>query len=187
MGIQCQTITGFKEKEAHMWNIIKLNDNWYHIDVTWDSAGELQKYDYFNLSDELIKKTHTINEIITDNSDFSNDQKYNFELPVCNSLKENYIEINSVKINNLEDSTQQSIVKKLINLASENKNLIYLMIIQNYEEYKSKLLNKSPYIYFKCLKNANSSLINGHKLITNQSQFAENKYQNVIALKLIYA
>lgn len=186
LGIKCQTVTGSREKEDHMWNVAKIDNNWYHVDVTWDCAGELQKYDYFNLSDELIKKTHTVNSVVTETSDFSQDKKYNFELPKCNSMEKNYMEINCVKIENLGDETRQKIIKKLISLASENKKMIHLMIKNNYDNYKAKLLSEEPLLYFECLKNANSSLLNSHKLSTTQSQFLENKNQNVITLKLIY-
>ncbi len=186
LGIKCQTVTGSREKEDHMWNVAKIDNNWYHVDVTWDCAGELQKYDYFNLSDELIKKTHIINSSVTETSDFSQNKKYNFELPKCSSMAKNYMEINSVKIENLEDETRQKIIKKLVSLASEKKNMIHLMIKNNYDTYKAKLLNEEPLLYFDCLKNANSKLLNGHKLSTKQAGFTENKIQNVITLKLIY-
>ena len=186
LGIKCQTITGSREKEDHMWNVAKIDNNWYHVDVTWDCVGELQKYDYFNLSDELIKKSHSINSIATETSDFSQDKKYNFDLPKCTSMKKNYLEINSVKIESLNDETRKEIIKKLISLASENKKMIHLMIKNNYNNYKTKLLNEEPLIYFDCLKTANSNLLSGHKLSTKQSQFLENKNQNVITLRLIY-
>ena len=64
--------------------------------------------------------------------------------------------------------------------------MIHLMIKNNYNNYKSKLLHEEPLIYFDCLKTANSNLLSGHKLSTKQSQFLENKNQNVITLRLIY-
>lgn len=186
LGIRCQTVTGSRDKEDHMWNVAKIDNKWYHVDVTWDCAGELQKYDYFNLSEELTKKSHTINNVVTASSDFSQDKKYNFELPKCSSMEKNYLEINSVKIENLNDDTRQKIIKKLVSLASDKKKTIHLMIKNNYDSYKSKLFSEEPRLYFDCLKNANTNLINGHKLSTTQSQFLENKIQNVITLKLIY-
>lgn len=34
LGIECVTATS--EKMAHQWNMVKLNGNWYHVDVYWD-------------------------------------------------------------------------------------------------------------------------------------------------------
>lgn len=63
----------------HMWNVVSVDGEYYHLDCTWDDAGRedgerLSDYSYFNLSDEMIKKTH---------SDFS----YEFN---CDSTEANY-------------------------------------------------------------------------------------------------
>ena len=54
-GIPCDIVCGQTKGSDtyHAWNILKLNggrDN-YHIDVTWDSAGERVAYTYFGLKD----------------------------------------------------------------------------------------------------------------------------------------
>lgn len=49
--------------EAHAWNIVLINQQPYHLDVTWDdplNAGEERiRYSYFNITDAEIGKTHT--------------------------------------------------------------------------------------------------------------------------------
>ena len=64
----------------HMWNAIKLNGEWYHVDVTWDDpSGVLspvsgkENYGYFCLNDELISLDH-----------------YGASSPGCSSLSANY-------------------------------------------------------------------------------------------------
>ena len=80
-GVKCQTVTGARNTEPHMWNIVKVNGNWYHVDTTWDAAGFLQRYDYLNLSDKLIQKTHKINKLSKTSEDFSRTDRLNFYLP----------------------------------------------------------------------------------------------------------
>lgn len=51
------------ELQAHMWNIINLGGNYYHLDLTWDDPVTedglpMTFYTYFNVSDEVIGKTH---------------------------------------------------------------------------------------------------------------------------------
>lgn len=46
---------------AHIWNLIKLDGEWYHVDCTWDDQNldEYGQYRYFCLSDELIQQDHS--------------------------------------------------------------------------------------------------------------------------------
>ena len=55
-GIDCRIITGSGKGISHAWNIVKLNNQWYNIDCTWDdpvsSDGKQHlEYDYFLKSD----------------------------------------------------------------------------------------------------------------------------------------
>ena len=34
-GIEARIISGFGSGEGHMWNMVNLCGNWYHLDVTW--------------------------------------------------------------------------------------------------------------------------------------------------------
>jgi hypothetical protein len=48
--------------EGHSWNIVKIDGKSYHLDVTFDITikDKFNRYDYFNLPDEDIKKDHVI-------------------------------------------------------------------------------------------------------------------------------
>mgnify|MGYP006990155591 CR=1 FL=1 len=46
LGIPCYYCTGFAG-ENHAWNIIRLDDEYYNVDVTWDDTTP-NTYDYFN-------------------------------------------------------------------------------------------------------------------------------------------
>ena len=49
------------ETEPHMWNIVKLNNENYHLDVTWNDNDEndIPSYIYFNVTDEQISRDHS--------------------------------------------------------------------------------------------------------------------------------
>ncbi len=80
LGIECRTIIGYAytlfSYGGHVWNAIKLDGEWYHVDVTWDDpypdTGNIS-YDYFNITDEQISINH----------------EYTFEYK-CNGIKYNY-------------------------------------------------------------------------------------------------
>jgi hypothetical protein len=55
-------------KLPHMWNMVKLSGNWYHVDVTYDHPDEeitavhpgFISYQYFCVPDEVIANDHTL-------------------------------------------------------------------------------------------------------------------------------
>lgn len=69
-GIENVIVTG-ETYVPHMWNMVRLDDSWYHVDVTWDKPGdELHKhfpdvilYQYFMVTDSVINNTHIVDKI----------------------------------------------------------------------------------------------------------------------------
>lgn len=72
-GIECVPVIGTTldsngNAEPHMWNLANIDGVWYHFDLTWDDpitsiGDDFVKYDYFGISDNLIKADHEISEI----------------------------------------------------------------------------------------------------------------------------
>ncbi len=69
LGLENRLVFGYGYTEngriSHAWNLVKLDDNWYHIDMTWDDpivngidSGKVY-YDYFLVNDAVMKKNHT--------------------------------------------------------------------------------------------------------------------------------
>lgn len=65
-GMDVRLVTGRVHDGAlHTWNLVKIDNNWYHIDTTWDDPvpdrpGKVS-YQYFKLSDAQMEKDHTWN------------------------------------------------------------------------------------------------------------------------------
>lgn len=61
-GVESKIVIGKADVE-HSWNLVNINGAWYHVDATWDDPVPDEKgrvlYNYFNVPDELMKKTHT--------------------------------------------------------------------------------------------------------------------------------
>ncbi len=48
--------------ESHMWNLVRINGSYYHLDVTWDDNEDAPQYTYFNVTDTVIQRTHQPDE-----------------------------------------------------------------------------------------------------------------------------
>jgi len=72
--IPCYFCSGYANNGYHAWNIVKINDVYYNVDLSWDDsigdASGTYSYDYFNISDSVFSKTHTRRDLST-------------KLPVC--------------------------------------------------------------------------------------------------------
>lgn len=62
-GVESLKIVGTSKGTGHAWNMVKLDNEYYHIDTTWDdpvgSDGiDRLKYNYYNITDDEIAKDH---------------------------------------------------------------------------------------------------------------------------------
>ncbi len=62
-GIENIKISGTSRGIGHAWNLIKLDNDYYHIDITWDdpvsyNGIDYLKYNYYNLTDSEISSDH---------------------------------------------------------------------------------------------------------------------------------
>lgn len=68
-GVPCEKVRGdsdgtdeiaaaldYRYGVSHAWNIVQIDGEWYHVDVTWDDlGGDDICYDYFLKSDEMLR------------------------------------------------------------------------------------------------------------------------------------
>lgn len=111
-GLECYTVSGKAvnsdgQTEGHMWNIINIDGEYYHLDVTWDDPAtqdceETLSHLFINLSDEDISIDHF-------------EYQSFFE---CSSTKANYF----VKTGRLLGSLNNSDVTKLKKLMSKSSD-----------------------------------------------------------------
>ncbi len=82
----------------HVWNMVKLGGNWYHVDVTWDDPDDklheafpdVILYQYFMVTDSVIENNHLI-------------WSYPAEFPKANGRNENYFVREGTDITNAEE------------------------------------------------------------------------------------
>ena len=58
-GVDCLLVTGTSREQGHAWNMIRLDGEWFGVDVTWDDGSENSNpYAYFCLSDSQFYSSH---------------------------------------------------------------------------------------------------------------------------------
>ncbi len=104
------------ESDSHAWNIVKLNGNWYHTDVTWDDQITSTFYEYLNIPTAEIIEDHTIEDA------------YAKLMPKATSTDANYYKI--------EDRTFSKYnQKKLIDLLKKDNNKAHIYITGNVDNF----------------------------------------------------
>ncbi len=85
-GIQSFIATGSSlnpstgEPEGHAWNIVRIDGEYYHTDLTWNDQGENLFHAYFNVTDARISEDHNLDSAL-------------YALPECNSSSANYFSV----------------------------------------------------------------------------------------------
>lgn len=85
LGIQSAIVTGRANGESHAWNLVRLDGEYYYMDITWgnsrylDEGSQTEKYvnyGYLAVTSEEIGRTHTPDDRLP--------------LPDCTSMADNY-------------------------------------------------------------------------------------------------
>lgn len=61
LNIPCYYVVG-ESSGNHAWNIVKIDNEYFNVDLTWDNTGD-NSYEYFNKSDLEISNTHSRNSL----------------------------------------------------------------------------------------------------------------------------
>ena len=172
-GIECYTVSGEAvnydgKTEGHMWNIVNIDGNYYHLDVTWDDptsqdSAQTLSHLFMNLSDEEISIDHF-------------DYEHFFD---CTSTKANYF----VKTDRLFSSLNSQAVSRLKQLMAQSSDGHIEIRFRNETYYNEaiKYLLTNGKIY-KIISSANR--IYGTDLNTQSVGYIETKERNALDLYL---
>ncbi|WP_459882293.1 immunoglobulin-like domain-containing protein, partial [Clostridium novyi] len=98
VGIECKYATGYKRNPnggkggGHAWNMVKLDNEWYNLDATWDDpvSDRVGRSDneaivssvihtYFNVPDSVFNKDHIRGDFEQNNYPVANGTKYSYD------------------------------------------------------------------------------------------------------------
>ena len=93
-GVENSIMTGSASGELHAWNLVKLDGQWYQVDVTWDDpipdTGAFVSHTYFNVTDDIMDDSHIWNEELYTpcEADVYNYYDYNGDVYVYSQLEQ---------------------------------------------------------------------------------------------------
>ena len=181
-GLQCRLVNGNSKGAAHIWNLISIGGAWYHFDGTWMDGG-IRTYDYFNVTDAVIKRDHTLSPQNGDVADC------NFPLPAADSEQANYYQKCAVQIPALNAEVREQIVQALVHAAQQQKHSMALRLSDDLDFNKTvgQLFNGVPYFFQACVQEANGRLSSGKALSYTEMQYSAAASQNGVSVQLAYA
>lgn len=119
-GMQVAYVTGMGKNELHAWNLINIDNNWYHIDCTWgDPVTEIEDpeqkrlnvdYSYLHLTTENILVNHTLDDFYEN-------------LPKCISVEANYHNVEGIYLKSYSDAELRNIIKNKVYSTSNFKQV----------------------------------------------------------------
>ncbi len=120
--------------EAHMWNVVEIDGENYHLDATWDDTGTEDGigYLYFNTNDEIISRDH-INLVPENNN--------------CKSLKANYFVVNNLYVESFKSYNE--LVSPVAKELEKGDNIVEILFADENQLSKAiKTLENNNYAFF---------------------------------------
>ncbi|NFL04166.1 transglutaminase domain-containing protein [Clostridium botulinum] len=152
-GIECKYATGYKKNKdgsqggGHAWNIVKLDNEWYNLDATWDDpvsdrVGRSDKdvvvspviHTYFNVTDDIFNKDHIRGEYEQKNYPKANGTKYSYDNLDVDEFTNDGTKV--PKVTNKEELMGQ--VKE----AMKNKKTVLYVRLKGFKMTQEELMNE---------------------------------------------
>ncbi len=179
-GLNCQLVNGEGNGAAHMWNEIQIDKDWYQLDPTWID-GDILNYDYFNVTDSVIRADHKISADISSLSDEqvkSSDSEpadYNLTLPSCDAVKANYFRAKGIHIRDFNSENNNAAISAIAAAGkTRSSNIVfYIEDSMDYQQAIQQMVKASPYQLSYYIKKANQLLAGSVTIDYNSIRYAE--------------
>lgn len=147
-GIQSVFVTGVAENVPHAWCKVKLDNDYYNVDLTSNKVlnkenPELIVHSYFNITDNEIMATHQVDNY--DKLPKSNEKKYNYY--IYNNYEISYFDNFEYKLNEIVKSQANSklLEFKVSAVSDIPSKMVEALYNINFNGYKTKNITKVEY------------------------------------------
>ena len=172
LGVDCVTLTGMafdrtrgqgqKDASLHLWNAVKIAGDWYHLDATWDDQEEeIQRYNYFNLNDEMLFADHTLSQtpdLIGEKTiEEKGTDELNLFIPSCQQTRCHYYIYECAHLTDYEADA----LKEALYSAAADKEKYFTFYIEpelDYQNTVDALFTYLPQYFFGYIEEVNGRL-----------------------------
>lgn len=155
VGMESILVIGESKGENHAWNLVNIEDEYYHIDSTWNDpitsdGSNVLRYNYFNLDDNEMSKTHSWHKE---------------DYPVANGKRYNYFIYNNLIV--LGKNELKNKLKNIL-LAREATFLVKIKDFSDIDYSLNDMIEKIAYENYELikLKGYSYSIDEEHGIIT---------------------
>ena len=207
VGIECRLVSGMSKDTGHMWNQVKIDGQWYNLDITWDDPitdGDVvyNRYSYFNITDEQINVDHepgrSFDEMTletAESGDYATADLYNFDLEECTATDANYYMMYAVHITATDTSNNALITEKIKTLARIGEEMFYIRFDESIdsataEKWLTKNSGGKSSALGKSMVKSNNSGVGSRIKTCSLVRLATSEndvWSHVYAVRLIYA
>ena len=192
-GIESYSIDGSGNNDSdanHTWNVVKIGGSWYHTDITWDDGKPYNRYDYFNLTQEQILKSHAF---APDYDDYDEDNisdengyymPFNLFIPECYAVRDNYFRKTAAVMKDIRDN---DVAEKLADAAQKGEKYFNILIDPDYLDFGlvyDQLFADNLYTFSDYIKKANDLL--GYDALSYRTLILKKPDLDVINIELEY-
>lgn len=163
--LSSRLITGWGKTERHMWNLIQIDGLWYHLDPTWIDGDSGLVLEYFNLTDEQISRSHTVDPPASEDGD-----SFNLPFPASVSDAANYYRVRGIAVNGRDDADLAG--EELARRVEAGETDIPLVVPdgEDYEQVMNRLFEQ--HVIFDYIRKANI-LLGSVQIDAGHLQFLE--------------
>ena len=187
-GIPSYIIRGEAEGVKHMWNLVKVGEEWYHLDSTWNDSDTTISYEYFNLPTNLVEENHIIYSLIGTGGDEADRTGPNFFIPECDSMEMYFYTVDGFTIERFYNETDQNVVAQIVHLVNNGEVYLHINVGSelSYDECIDTLFNAPGHRIYHYIDLANELLDSDHKLSREGMKLLKHEDRGQLRIRLNY-
>ncbi len=122
-GFECGLVYG-ETDEAHVWNTVKVDGHWYHLDPTHNDSGDVLNHFFFNVTTDYMRHSRTIYDTFENATDEDIEiGKFNLFLPHSSFETQNYHVVNSLYISSM-DQVESTVVSHICDAVRNGRSSV---------------------------------------------------------------